>query len=148
MRFVLACLFSFYLACPLPAQVGEVRDSATVMRILKEGKTFMQTEKTRLISAQYFGDAFRLADSIGFYKGQGEALRALGMLDVMDKYKYSPIAMDYFKKSLANIVLWLYKGDSGGIVSISDLLCVSAIIWRRVQQCETGGQWHVEFVYG
>lgn len=101
MRLLLSLFFSCCLAYPLSAQEIPIRDSTHVLWLLKEGQALAGNEKTKIISAQYFGDAFRLSDSLGFYKGQGEALRALGMLDVRDSHKYSVIAMDYFKKSLA-----------------------------------------------
>ena len=82
------------------AQAYTIADSVKVLSLLKEGEQMLSQEKTKIIAAQYFGDAFRLAGNIGFYKGQGEALRLFAIQEVQQKSSYNNEAMHYFIQSL------------------------------------------------
>jgi tetratricopeptide (TPR) repeat protein len=105
MRPLLVLLLVFCLPT-LPAFAQE--DSTKVISLLKEGKELLNGQKTKIVSAQYFGDAFRLSQRLGYYQGEGEALRLLGLLSVYQRNEYSYEAMEYFQKSLA---VWQAHGD-------------------------------------
>jgi tetratricopeptide (TPR) repeat protein len=114
MRFWLICLFVIagspaFAQLVVKPRVYGIEDSTEVLKILEQGEEYLADPKTEVISAQYFGDAYRLARYIGFYRGEGEALRFLAILSVKQRIQYSYEAIEYFKKS---VEVWKYNNDT------------------------------------
>jgi|GEM_PF-3087357 len=106
MRFLLLTIMMTYLATSAQAQLQitlkrhSLADTTEVWQLLKLGKQMLAEPRTKIVAAQYFGDAFRLSQTMGFYKGEGYALQSLAMLSVAQKQTYSEEAIGYFRQAL------------------------------------------------
>ena len=94
-------------------------DSSEVIRLLLQGKELLADPATMIVSAQYFGSAFRLSQNIGYYTGQGEALKQLAILSVHQKPKYSHEAMKYFGEALE---IWQARNDTYQVAETYSLM--------------------------